>query len=173
MDGILALHEKGPSWGKPKHVGAILASADGVALDHTAARIVGIDPMKVPTIAPAKEREIGENDAGAIEVIGETIEAMRPEDFKLVSNGMMLVMPKPFLDFINHKLLVVRPKWNPDGCKRAGACEKICPVEAITVSPESVAIDFGTCIDCMACVMACPNDGLRVRKGLVAKVLSA
>ncbi|MBZ0270935.1 DUF362 domain-containing protein [bacterium] len=173
MDAILAMEGKGPSWGKPKHVGAVLASADGVALDHVASRLVGQDPMTVTTIAPAAQRGIGENDAAKIEIVGETIEALRPKDFKLTSNAVMRAAPKPLLNIMNNHFFHVRPRWNEPGCELAGDCERACPVDAITIANRRVAIDMKTCIDCMACYMVCPNDGIHLNKSIVARVLSA
>lgn len=173
MDGILAMEGSGPSWGKPKFVGALLASADGVALDHTAARLVGQDPAQVTTIAPAKERGIGENDTAAIEVVGDSIDELRPADFALTSNAVMRAAPNFLLNILNNHFFWVRPKWNQSGCELAGECEKVCPVDAITIANNRVTIDKKTCIQCTACYMVCPNDGIHLKKSIIAKILSA
>ena len=57
MDAILALEGDGPGTaGRPRHVGALLASRDPVALDVVACGIAGIVPLSVPTLAQAQRR---------------------------------------------------------------------------------------------------------------------
>ena len=48
-------------------------------------------------------------------------------------------------------------------CSGCGACEDVCPVEAVRVSDEGVArIDQDRCNECEACVEACPNEAILV-----------
>ena len=48
-------------------------------------------------------------------------------------------------------------------CTGCGACEDVCPVEAVRVSDEGVArIDQDRCNECEACVDACPNEAILV-----------
>jgi ferredoxin len=48
-----------------------------------------------------------------------------------------------------------------DKCINCGACEPVCPVEAISEKGNVRAIDPGTCIDCGACVETCPADAIQ------------
>jgi len=43
-----------------------------------------------------------------------------------------------------------------DECINCGACEPVCPVNAISEKGDLRVIDAGTCIDCGACVDTCP-----------------
>jgi ferredoxin len=48
-------------------------------------------------------------------------------------------------------------------CTGCGACEAVCPVEAVRVSDDGVAhIDQDRCNECEACVEACPNEAILV-----------
>lgn len=47
-----------------------------------------------------------------------------------------------------------------DECINCGACEPVCPVEAISEQGDARAIDAGTCTDCGACVDSCPVDAI-------------
>lgn len=47
-----------------------------------------------------------------------------------------------------------------EGCVACGACERICPTEAIGITDGKVETELVKCIDCMACVAVCP---LKVR----------
>ncbi len=171
MDAVVGMSGDGPSKGKPAHVGALLASADGVALDHVAARLIGYNPMLIPTIAPAKARGLGENDASKIEVVGSAIENMKPRDFKLCSNLMMRAIPKPMLRLLN-RFFTVKPVWNREGCTQCSLCVDSCPVTAMTLADETVTIDREKCIECFCCYELCPEDGIKIEKSLLVKLLS-
>jgi len=47
-------------------------------------------------------------------------------------------------------------KINPDTCVNCGACEPVCPVQAITEKDGKRVINPDTCIDCGACSGTCP-----------------
>lgn len=45
-------------------------------------------------------------------------------------------------------------------CISCGACEPVCPVDAISEGAERYEIDPATCTDCGACVDTCPVDAI-------------
>ncbi len=82
IDGIVGMEGDGPIVGTPKHAGVLVMGRDLAATDATAARIMGIDPLKVTYLrsAPGGPRAIvAEN----ILQRGETIAAVRT-DFQLL-----------------------------------------------------------------------------------------
>lgn len=48
-----------------------------------------------------------------------------------------------------------------DECINCGACEPVCPVEAIKEEGELRIIDAEKCTDCGACVDNCPVDAIK------------
>ena len=48
-------------------------------------------------------------------------------------------------------------------CINCGACEPVCPVEAIAEKGELRAIDPEKCTDCGACVDQCPVDAIKTQ----------
>lgn len=48
-----------------------------------------------------------------------------------------------------------------EGCIGCGCCERICPVNAITVEGKTVSTDYDKCFMCMSCTSVCP---MKVRK---------
>jgi len=47
-------------------------------------------------------------------------------------------------------------------CTGCGACEAVCPIEAIQVSDGVARIDQDRCNECEACVEACPHQAILV-----------
>lgn len=43
------------------------------------------------------------------------------------------------------------------GCSKDGECAKVCPVGCIQEGPDQYYINPDECIDCGACIDACPN----------------
>jgi uncharacterized protein (DUF362 family) len=66
----------GPRTMVPVEKGLMLASADPVAIDAVAARIMGFEPMKIDYIRLAHEDGLGVGQIGEIEVLGEDISGL-------------------------------------------------------------------------------------------------
>jgi ferredoxin len=45
-------------------------------------------------------------------------------------------------------------------CTMCGACESVCPVEAISAGDGKYVIDAGGCTDCGACEATCPMSAI-------------
>ena len=48
-----------------------------------------------------------------------------------------------------------------DDCTMCGACEPVCPVEAISEADPMYVIDKETCTDCGACDDVCPVEAIK------------
>lgn len=46
-------------------------------------------------------------------------------------------------------------------CINCGACEPVCPVNAIKEKDDKRIIDAAACTDCGACVDECPVDAIK------------
>jgi len=73
MDGTVCGDGAGPRTMIPKIKNIILASGDSLAIDAIAAKIMGFEPMDIPYIRMAHERNLGVGDPQEIDVIGEDI----------------------------------------------------------------------------------------------------
>ncbi len=70
MDGTTAGNGPGPRTLKPVRTDLILASADQVAIDAVAAKIMGFDPMQIDYIRMADEEGLGNGKIENIEIVG-------------------------------------------------------------------------------------------------------
>jgi uncharacterized protein (DUF362 family) len=68
IDGTFAYASAASS--KRKKVDILLAGRDAVAVEAVGARLVGLDPLKMPVILEAMKRGLGEGDLSKIEVLG-------------------------------------------------------------------------------------------------------
>lgn len=82
MDGCVCGDGAGPRTMVPKIGNIILASEDQVAIDATAAKIMGFDPMKIDYIRLAHEKGLGCGDLDQIEILG-----MEKSEFKTLKFG--------------------------------------------------------------------------------------
>ncbi|HPW45222.1 MAG TPA: 4Fe-4S binding protein [bacterium] len=48
-----------------------------------------------------------------------------------------------------------------DECINCGACDPVCPVEAISEQDDRRVIDPEKCTDCGACLDQCPVDAIK------------
>jgi len=58
MDGIVGMQGDGPMGGIPVELGVMLASDNAVALDLAVCKILGIEPVGIPTLKEAKIRNM-------------------------------------------------------------------------------------------------------------------
>ncbi|MCA1563036.1 MAG: DUF362 domain-containing protein [Acidobacteria bacterium] len=72
VDAITAMEGDGPIMGRPRHAGFIAMGRDLVAVDATCARIIGLDPARMPYLAEAG-RFLGNLDNSRIQQRGEPI----------------------------------------------------------------------------------------------------
>jgi len=75
-DGTFFGNGPGPRTMTPVEKGFMLASSDSVAIDAVAAKIMGLDPMKIDYIRLAHEDALGVGKIEEIEVLGEDISGM-------------------------------------------------------------------------------------------------
>jgi uncharacterized protein (DUF362 family) len=72
MDGTFAGDGPGPRCMIPHVKDVILASADQVAIDAVAAKLMGFEPLEIPFIRMAHERGLGCGDVREIAIVGDT-----------------------------------------------------------------------------------------------------
>ncbi len=107
MDGTVCGDGAGPRTMVPKVQNFILASGDPVAIDATAARMMGFDPMTIPYLRMCTERGLGMGDLREVDFVGDDIAEVNfhfTTKRSLVIWGDQLIR-KGFLRPLEHLLL--------------------------------------------------------------------
>lgn len=73
IDGLVGQEDFGPISGTPKQMNLLLGGTNPVAIDATAMRIMGIDPLSSPPVFLAYMQGMGPLEEKKIEVVGEDI----------------------------------------------------------------------------------------------------
>ena len=87
MDGTTAGNGPGPRTMFTAIKDVILASGDQVAIDATAAKMMGFDPLSIPYIRLAHEAGLGVGDPREIEIVGDPAVANESWGFSVGDNG--------------------------------------------------------------------------------------
>ena len=87
MDGTTAGDGPGPRTMRPVIKNVLLASADQVAIDAVASRMMGFDPMSLEYIAVADEQKLGHGRPEDIEIVGDSAIADERWGFAVGDNG--------------------------------------------------------------------------------------
>ena len=149
MDAVVAMEGQGPSGGRPRHVGRILASTDAVAVDTVMAAMMGLQARLVPTLKEAEDRGLGPADLEAIEIDG-SLEVV--PDFKTPGVGPGF---GTWISRLATYVFVTRPQVRYGKCVQCGSCAEACPVGAITMTERGPVIDYARCISCFCCHEMC------------------
>ena len=72
VDGVTAMEGDGPIMGRPRALGMLAMGTDLVAVDATCARVIGLDPWKIPYLRTASAF-LGNVDSRRIVSVGESL----------------------------------------------------------------------------------------------------
>jgi uncharacterized protein (DUF362 family)/Pyruvate/2-oxoacid:ferredoxin oxidoreductase delta subunit len=171
MDAIVAMEGNGPRHGTPRHLGLILSSNSGTAIDYLMADFTGFNPLAIPVIRKAAERGMGPAGLDEIEVLGETSGDLRCSDFLHPDAHRLRYVPEFCLSAAEH-LVAARPVIDSSKCRACGVCVANCPSRAIQErAGSSPIIRTSRCICCFCCQELCPADAIRVRLPLLRRII--
>jgi ferredoxin len=172
MDAIVGMEGDGPAGGTPRQVGAVIASADCVALDVVASAMAGLDPMEVYSNKAAAGRGLGPETVDQVEIVGADWRTLAPADFALPAGDPTARMPK----WLGRRLrgwTTARPILERQSeCTKCKRCEESCPVGAVVVGPSGPVFDHTTCIRCYCCQELCPPQVIGLRVPPLARMIA-
>ncbi|MDR3254513.1 MAG: DUF362 domain-containing protein [Synergistaceae bacterium] len=170
MDAITSMEGDGPTHGKPRATGWLLAGRNALAVDWVAALIMCYsDPLSIPLLRAASARGIGPSSRADIALEGAVWSDLPSYGFKK-SGGALRLLPV-FLRGAAHGLVSLSPKLEREKCVRCSICRQVCPVDAIGgCSSEYPSIKSETCVKCLCCHEMCPTGAMTVSKNFLASL---
>ncbi|MDI7275320.1 MAG: DUF362 domain-containing protein [Anaerolineae bacterium] len=172
MDAIVAMEGEGPSAGRPRELGLIVAGEDPAAVDLAALDIIGLDPQTVPTARVAARRGLTSGRSADLEVLGLSLEEARVPDFHVPMSGSadVLLTPPGIRRWLERRF-VASPQAG-ERCTGCGVCAQNCPVEAISITERRARMDLARCIRCYCCHELCPQHAIELRRSALARFLA-
>ncbi|PIU42118.1 MAG: hypothetical protein COS99_01835 [Candidatus Omnitrophica bacterium CG07_land_8_20_14_0_80_42_15] len=168
VDAIVSMDGNGPSSGRLRETDFIIASTDGVAVDSVLMKITGLEPFDLHTNKEAHDRGIGEADLEKIDILGETINSVKVDDFRFSEIRLLNRAPK-LIAWLLKLLMVFKINIDNSKCRRCKLCEEACPASAISIAEHKCKVDHSKCLLCMCCREICPHGAVVVDKSLLAK----
>lgn len=177
-DAVVAMEGNGPTMGTPRQVGAVLASTSPHKLDLVAASLVGLTKADVPTLEAAFEQGRIPSEASELSVYGDPKEFF-VANFKNIPANSSIEFQKDSTRFFGKfsKLFIAsalrsKPAVKKNECVGCEVCLKICPAKAIVMEEGKPRIDREACIRCFCCQEFCPKGAMKVKRTLIARLLT-
>lgn len=175
VDAVVGMEGNGPTMGKPRKIGALVASSSSYACDLICAELIGLNEERVPTLALAAERglcpprgEITLHGSTSGLIVSDFDNIERPNSIEFLS-GLVGFKGK-FVSKLFRACMASRPKLKKSECVGCSECYKICPAKAITMVNNKPEIDTSKCIRCFCCQEFCPKGALKVHRPIVARI---
>ncbi len=171
IDGVEGMEGNGPSSGTIKKAGKIVMARNVFAADFVMARIMGMNPLHVPTIRIAENLDLPAKNSD-IEIIGD----LGKEKF-LIPQGKREItllsgfIPEKWIPRI-HNFFQPVPIFDREKCVGCGICAKHCPPKVISGTEEkNPKIDLDGCIRCFCCQELCPYEAISIHRPLLGRII--
>jgi uncharacterized protein (DUF362 family)/Pyruvate/2-oxoacid:ferredoxin oxidoreductase delta subunit len=154
VDAVVGMEGDGPTWGRPRQVGYLIAGVNLIAIDAVLSLMMGFSLREVPLFRSAPPLEV--------QVVGVPLAEARVWGFQPPRDNSMpdgleglTWLPQRLKDRLGRELLP-RPQINPEQCAACGRCEASCPHQAISLGQERARVDLDRCQRCWCCNEVCP-----------------
>jgi len=175
MDGIVGMEGRGPSAGRPRPIGVLLAGTDCVAVDAVAADIIGFAPGDVDSTALADASGLGVGTLDRIEVRGAALSEVHVPDFAKPPQGItgafFAVVPSGLIRWGINVLGTERPDILEERCTVCGECAANCPAGALRRDSGRIVLDQAKCIGCHCCAEVCKEHAIEMRRPFLGRIL--
>lgn len=165
LDGIVGMDLDGPTNGRPRNTGVILASTNCIALDRVVIELIGKKASTFPIFNAAEDLFIPGTHISQIEVIGDSIKECKIKNFRLfriypVDFAGFHFVYGPLKRIFGQKMVIDYNK-----CISCRRCEFQCPAKAMYFDGK-VRINHDKCIRCCCCQESCPQGAVRIKRFL-------
>jgi uncharacterized protein (DUF362 family)/Pyruvate/2-oxoacid:ferredoxin oxidoreductase delta subunit len=178
MDAIYGMEGNGPRGGTPRKMNLLLFSADPVALDATACRLVDLNPEYVPTVKYGMEACAGTFLEQEIQLLGDDFSDFIDKDFHIDRTPLKPYTSSGLTGYLNNRL-VPKPYIVREKCVKCGICVNMCPAipKALLFKDDDRSTppvyDYDRCISCFCCQEICPESAIQLKIPLLRKIIDS
>ncbi|MBT3182201.1 MAG: DUF362 domain-containing protein [Deltaproteobacteria bacterium] len=173
IDGITAMEGNGPSGGKLKDLGCVIAGTNMHSVDAACSKLINVDPLEIDTLQVAKNMGLW-NEQDTIEITGSTLKDISPEKFDLPSTYIKGQRGSWLFNFIMKRIwsnISAQPVIDKKRCMKCYLCAKACPVSAIMYKENEIPkIKKAECIQCFCCHEICPHKAIDIKSSFFIRV---
>lgn len=178
VDAVVGMDGNGPTAGNPRPMGMLLAGTDCHRVDMICAKLIGLDPMAVPTLRAAANYGLIPESPECIAVSGDVDSFLVP-DFERIERRRSIqfesLLPGragALFGRLARRALQPTPELKKHTCVGCGYCARLCPAKAIEIVEGEAKIKRKACIRCFCCQEFCPKGAMKVHRPLPARLLN-
>jgi uncharacterized protein (DUF362 family)/ferredoxin len=171
VDAVVGMEGDGPTWGKARQVGYLIAGVNPLAVDWVMSRMMGFAPGAIPVFQVAPPPPV--------EVLGVPLNEALIPGFRLPSpntleDGLEGVswLPRRVKEYLAKELLP-RPGIVPELCAGCSLCVDSCPQQAIRLVNRAARVDLDRCIRCWCCNEVCPQGAVELSRSRLGRLLAS
>lgn len=173
VDAVLCMEGNGPTQGKPRHMGALLAADTPFNADLVCAGLIGLDTKDAPTVAAAIKRGLCPASEAELNISGDPAALALPDFEKQpISTDITFKKTLPLLNTFLRRNFGTGPKVDTKKCIGCGKCHEVCPAGAAVVKKGKAHINSKICIRCFCCQEFCPKGAVSVHRPLLARLVT-
>lgn len=165
IDGIEGMDGKGPSGGRVRPAGILVASRNPFAADLAAMYLAGLKPERSPIHENAWQQGLVPRDAGGLTLLGDHTQ---PLDEPFIPPVQGKVRTVPVLNYLPQALreplqrLMIPAPSITERCIGCGNCARACPARAIVVKNGKASVSRQKCVRCYCCHELCPIKAVKL-----------
>ena len=155
LDAVIGMEGNGPGSGDPVRLGFVAAATDALALDASAAELLGAPDIPVLTRARARGMMPEFEICGDVPEIHPVVLPEPPAP--TLAWGVWF--PVKLRDFLRRRM-VARPVLDAAKCVGCGLCAAKCPPRTLKMRSGKPKFDYPGCIRCYCCQEYCPQGAI-------------
>ena len=159
LDAIVCMEGNGPGSGTPVQRGFVAGASDALALDASAAPLLGVENL---LLLQSAERR------GLLTPFLYTGDVPERNPLLLPDPpGMLTEWGVPLPPFLKDRLrdwVISKPLLDPEKCIGCGLCVKMCPPQSLKLKDGRPVFDLPNCIRCFCCQEHCPKGAIVPKK---------
>ena len=165
IDGVEGMDGRGPSGGRVRRAGVLIASRNPFAADLAAMHICGLTPERSPVHTFASAQGLTPAHPDGLEMTGDCVPPLSEPFLPPAGKGsgresVINRLPAKWRQPLR-RAMIAAPRVT-DRCIGCGSCARSCPRHAIVIRQGRAYVQGGDCIRCYCCHELCPVRAIQI-----------